>query len=143
MTDELFMKYWTAEKSQLESFLNTKKIPLQSVVDELGNQYFNRFVSELALMRRYINHAKDAARAKDINKVGHILGTGAKVQKDNVYGVLMQAQGAQPHEQDGHIFLDMKELPKIEGNIAALRDYIMQRYDFGVQACEKILEVAA
>ena len=57
--------------------------------------------------------------------MGAILGGQARLQKDGVDVFLTESVGG--------------GIPKIEGPIAALRDYVMQRYDKGLNKCERIL----
>lgn len=129
MGDNEFIRNWVNERNSLEAFLSNNKFSISDVQRELGDLCFSKFISELSEMGRMLEQAEMAAKGtKDIRIVGYILGAGAKMQKDNVYAVLTLGIG--------EIF------PKIEGYVAVLRDYIMERFDKGVKRCEYALKVA-
>ena len=82
-----------------------------------------------------IDTAKSAALSNDLETTGKILGSRAKVQKDKVYGILMEAVGG--------IDKIAKAIKDRDKEILALRDYVMQRYKSGEDECIKILEEVA
>lgn len=127
MEENEFVRRWVNERDSLKTFLSGRGHSINDVVRELGSCEFSKFISELSEMGKMLEQAEMAAReSKNIKVVGYMLGAGAKIQKDRVYGVLTLAIG--------EIF------PKIDGYVAVLRDYIKGRFERGVKACEEVLE---
>ncbi len=115
------------ERKNLETFLDERRLNLRDLSDLLGSNY-NMFLTQLSLMKYYIDHAKNLAKdTKDIEKVGNILGAGAKRQKDMVYSIMLKS-GFNPFKT-------------IKGGYAeALINYVRNKYEFGVSECTNLLE---
>jgi|GEM_PF-5810640 len=127
------IRRYREEKEELGRFLSQRGMRLEAVASKIGSPYFDKFISALAAMGEMIERGADAAKTGDLELTGRILGAGAKVQKDAVYGVLIESMGGiRPILDQG-----------INGHLALLRDYIMERYETGVTKCEVILAKAA
>jgi hypothetical protein len=119
-----------AERETLALYLDGTGtgIRLENISVAMG-EHFNRFLEGMAVMSLMSAEALKAARAKDIHEVGRLMGAGAKVQKDGIYGVLIEsAGGIQNFLQTG-----------VKGNFVILREYIMHRYETAVRQCEGAL----
>ncbi|MBI2672489.1 hypothetical protein HYX16_06155 [Candidatus Woesearchaeota archaeon] len=121
------------ELKDLESFLSAKNIPLETVKERLGACRFETFFAELCKLKELLGMAKTTAGEGDLVKTGYILGAGAKVQKDRVYFALLDPENFFP------ILFNIQLYPHLD----ALKDYIVETYDKGVEECEKILKGSA
>jgi len=119
------------ERQSLTEFLGRRNFSLDFVVNDLGQDIFDRLLAELATMEQHLQDASNAARSRNMKLAAQIMGAGAMVQKDNVYAVIMNAYGG-PAE---FIRRGMTGVP------ALLRDYVMSKYEGGVRIVELLLSV--
>lgn len=120
-----------AEREALREYLARNNSSLDSVAAEIGAGSLEQMLGKFALMESLIQEAVTAARTKDMDRVAHYLGAGAKRVKDEVYVVLIEAAGG----------IQAFSKRSMTPNEARLRDYISQKYAGGQRQCELILSV--
>ncbi len=129
--EEEHIRKWKNERQKLESFLSERGVNASKLNGELNQLEFSAFIGALADMGRFIEKGIDASKSGDLELTGHILGE-AKIQKDRVYLHLIKTYGVEnPFEI------------RMEGYTKVLRDYVMKRYEEGVNKCIQILEEVA
>lgn len=130
MGDQEYINMWTEEKSKLEKHLLDNNLSIKGLSNKLGSPNVNRLVSELTILNQILKLAKNnATLTRDVECVGHTC-AGAKLQKDAIYDLLMVATGGGVES----IFTALGEY------FGPLKDYIMSRYDSGIEECKKLLE---
>ena len=120
------------EKKEFEEYLKNRHYNIEIVKEDIGEEYLEKLIEELALMRLQIGYAKEAARKKDMQDMVQLLGAGARRTKDGIYGTLMMAKGGVELNEDG-ITMRITSLKAIEpvGLTAIIRDYVMKKYEDG------------
>ena len=118
MENSEFMRRYREERNRLDTFLNRWGFSLDSFPVPL-----DRCLSSLVVMRYYIDAGLDVAKTRDLGAFSRIMGRGAKVEKDNVYGGLAQDLG-----------VDLMEIDFDDSRIIGVKDYIMEKFDDGVNA---------
>lgn len=120
-----YIRKCTEERDNLENFLLAKGISIGKVKQELGETHFQKFVSGSLTMGEILEQATLAARQNDFGLAAQIAAD-AKIQKDKIYRVLIEALGYVPLQ--------------MTGSLSVIRDYIMLKYKTAIKTCEEILE---
>lgn len=102
MSEEIKAKYMAKERENLGTFLEKNHSSIEFVEGEMGAEYMEQMLEGLAAMEYQIEHAANAAREGDVDGAAHLMGAGAMRTRDAVYGVLLQANGAEV-ARDGDI----------------------------------------
>ena len=117
------------ERQALNKYLSEKQIPIELITAEIGTECLDKLVLGLAVMGKQMEEAAEAAREGHLQTTAYLLGAGAKITKDEVYGVLVEAYGGmQAISERG-----MAGTPMILG------EYISSKYEGGVKRCELLI----
>ncbi len=113
------------ERKNLETFLSERNLDVAQLPQIMGDESFNSLLFELSKLGMFIDRAvKIVKETKNISQAGLIMGVGAKVQKDVVYGVMLNVFG----------------FNLIRGGYGeALKDYVMIKYEKGFKELERNL----
>ena len=110
------------ERRNLESFLKSRGLRAETL-REIMSPHSEAFDFELGKMSLLLDRAREKADKGDIKLACYMLGAGARVQKDVVYGVMLRVFGLNFTESSYG---------------TALRDYVMNRYQREEDDCIKI-----
>jgi hypothetical protein len=117
------------ERKAFSEYLSGRQVPIELITGEIGSGTLDTLLMGLTVMDEQIEAAAEAAKNGDTQGVGYILGAGAKITKDEIYIVLIEAYGGLKH------FIDRGT----EGVPSIIKDYTMAKYDNGVKRCEMLL----
>ena len=111
------------ERKGLEGFLKSRILD-PSTLREIMQPNYETFEFELCKMVLFLEEAKKAADKGEVEETVHILGAGARVQKDVVYGVMFRIFGI-----------------NLESSYSkSLRDYVMNKYQKEERKCLEIIK---
>src|SRR3989344_3939243 len=138
MIDISFINAHMSEQKNLEEFLSNNTIPANLVVANMGFSNYGNFVNQLLVFSCMLNAVEVfTVKNKDVNKVGELLAQ-VKMQKDVVYGTLLEAYGVVHIKSEGVTYYN--KLPAVNGYMQVLANYVTQRYDAGFKRCISILK---